>query len=171
VHSLVIWSHYSRFHLELTSSFSCFPRPCNCLCLLWLSPTAEIILIFSHLILVLHITPNLTIEIAKQIPSFLVSFPIPIILRLPHSQRRRRPSWMGSRATWSSAWFSGWQPCPQQWGWNYVISEFPSNTSLSMIQVGSKLQFYHLDILPLILYILYTINQWVKECMKKRCHL
>jgi len=46
--------------------------------------------------------------------------------------KHSRPGWMGPWAPWSSAWFSGWQPCPQKGGWNQMIFEVLSTPSHSL---------------------------------------
>ena len=45
-----------------------------------------------------------------------------------HPWRCSRPGWMVLWATWSG----GWQPCPQQEGWNFMGFTAPSNPSHSM---------------------------------------
>ena len=37
---------------------------------------------------------------------------------MPHPWRCSNPGWMGPRAAWCSAWFSGWQCCLQHGSWN-----------------------------------------------------
>ena len=51
-------------------------------------------------------------------------------LQMPSPWRCSRSGWMGSLATWSSTWHSGWQPCPWQGSWNQIIFQVSSNPAI-----------------------------------------
>ena len=57
-----------------------------------------------------------------------------------HLWRCLSPGWMGPWVAWSRASSSGLQPCLQQMGWNWMISEVSSNPSHSIILWHEVLQ-------------------------------
>jgi len=55
-----------------------------------------------------------------------------------HHWRCSRPGWMGPWTSWSSDSFSGWQCCPGQGVWRYMIFEVLPYPSHSMVFVLSR---------------------------------
>jgi len=56
-------------------------------------------------------------------------------LCMSHPWTYSRLGCKGPWAAWSSAWFSGWLPCPQQGGWNKVIVKVLSKLSHSALYI------------------------------------
>lgn len=58
-------------------------------------------------------------------------------LWISHPWKCPRPGEMAPWASWfGGVWSSGWQPCWQQWSWNQMDFEVPSNPGHSMISKG-----------------------------------
>lgn len=58
-------------------------------------------------------------------------------LWISHPWECPRPGEMAPWASWfGGVWSSGWQPCWQQWSWNQMDFEVPSNPGHSMISKG-----------------------------------
>mgnify|MGYP001855080122 CR=1 FL=1 len=70
----------------------------------------------------------------------------------------------GLWAIWSTAWSRSWQPCLWQRGWDFMIHEFPSNSSQCVNSVYSLQSGFHpfLPCISLIHWIRAHLTLWCK---------